>query len=73
MNAFKSAIARIDTALNMFWIGVVLRRYHEAQAARFSRLAERLAHDVANRPMRDYVSHQACRHMLEVELLQGKV
>lgn len=72
MKLLKAAFARIDTALNVFWIGVVLRRYHEAQAARFSRLAERLAHDAVNRRVRDYVSQKACRHQLEVQLLQGK-
>ncbi|MBM5458950.1 hypothetical protein H8F21_15390 [Pseudomonas sp. P66] len=70
MNVLKKAFARIDAALDQFWIGFVLLSYHEAQAARFSRMAERMAQAAVQRPR---ASHQAQRHRLEADLLQGKV
>ncbi|PLP85519.1 hypothetical protein CX682_30995 [Pseudomonas sp. FFUP_PS_41] len=66
----KNAFAHIDAALDKFWIGFVLLSYHEAQAARFSRMAERLATAAVEHPR---VSHQAQRHRLEADLLQGKI
>ncbi|SBW84242.1 hypothetical protein PVE_R2G0213 [Pseudomonas veronii 1YdBTEX2] len=73
MKALMKAIIRVDAALDLFWIGIVLRTYHEAQAARFSRLAERLALAAVEHQRIDYVSHQALRHKLEADLLLGKV
>lgn len=73
MKALMKAFSRVDAALDLFWIGIVLRSYHEAQAARFGRLAERLALAAIEHPRIDYVSHQALRHKLEADLLQGKV
>ncbi|HDS0957046.1 hypothetical protein [Pseudomonas putida] len=70
MIALKKAFARIDAALDKFWIGFVLLSYHEAQAARFSRQAERMANAAVEQPR---VSHQARRHRLEADLLQGKI
>lgn len=72
MTALKSACTRVDAALDHFWRGIVLRGYHQAQAIRFSRMAERLASETAKHPELDYVSHQARRHELEADLLQSK-
>ncbi|MCU9528544.1 hypothetical protein [Pseudomonas mosselii] len=70
MNALIKAFARMDAALDKFWIGTVLLSYHEAQAARFSRMADRMATAAVEHPR---VSHQALRHRLEADLLQGKI
>lgn len=73
MKTLNNVFARIDSALDLFWKGVVLRRYHEAQAKRFSRMTTRLVQVAVKHPRIDYVSHQARRHRLEADLLQGKL
>lgn len=73
MKALKNAIARVDSALNSFWIGLVLRHYHKLQVIRFTRLAEQFAQSTVKHPRLEYVSHQALRHQLEAELLLGKI
>lgn len=72
MKALENVIARVDSALNSFWIGFVLRQYHKLQVIRFRRLAERLAQTTVKHPRLEYVSHQALRHQLEAELLLGR-
>lgn len=69
MKAIQSTIARIDLALDYFWVGMVLRSYHRMQAQRFSRKAARLARIGTTQPAYAVISHQAARHKLEAELI----
>lgn len=71
MNELNSVVARVDAALDSFWIGFVLRKYHQFQANRYSRKARSLARVTAKRPVYEVVSHQARRHHLEAELISG--
>jgi len=71
MNELNTLVARVDTALDTFWIGFVLRKYHQAQAKRYSRKARSLAQTFSKHPALEVVSHQARRHALEAELISG--
>ncbi|MGE8065134.1 hypothetical protein [Pseudomonas sp. NPDC089569] len=71
MKALTNVIARTDAALNKFWIGTVLRGYHQVQAASYSRKARRLASISVAQPAYAVVRHQAARHQLEAELIGG--
>jgi hypothetical protein len=73
MKALKTVIARTDAALNMFWIGTVLRGYHQMQAKSHSRKARRLASIPVAQPAYAFFSHQAARHKLEAELIVAKL
>ncbi|MGI1004277.1 hypothetical protein ACRCQ9_06860 [Pseudomonas aeruginosa] len=45
----KIAIAKLDAALDKFWIGVVLHAYHRLMSAHYRRKAARLAQKVQGR------------------------
>ena len=69
MNAIKSAVAHVDSTLDSFWIGSVLRCYHQVQASRYRRKATRLSRISTSQPAYAAVSQMAGRHKLEAELL----
>jgi hypothetical protein len=74
MKALINAIARADAALDKFWIGTVLRGYHEVQARSYGRKAQRLARIGVVQPANFVVvRHQAARHKLEAELILAKL
>ncbi len=72
MNVLKSLVVRIVSALDYFWIGLVLRTYHQVQAERYCRKAARLAWTGTLRSNYAVVRREAQRHQAEAEMLGGK-
>ncbi len=72
MNVLKSLFVRIDSALDNFWIGFVLRTYHQLQAERYCRKAARLAWAGTLRSNYAVVRREAQRHQAEAKVLGGK-
>ncbi|HCU1997407.1 TPA: hypothetical protein OUI19_001711 [Pseudomonas aeruginosa] len=82
----KIAIAKLDAALDKFWIGVVLHAYHRLMSAHYRRKAARLAQKVQGRTNEiqnpayqvrakdQFLSHrhQVLRHDLEAKLIRGE-
>ncbi|HHH9441248.1 TPA: hypothetical protein ACP32N_003185 [Pseudomonas aeruginosa] len=83
----KASFAKVDAALDVFWIDVVLHAYHRFMSKLYGRKAERLARKVMTRANEQRQSpviqvrskeqfwshrHQVLRHNLEADLIRGK-